>query len=403
MEHRTIMLQEVRKMRFQDTYGGYKSGDLTSEEAAYMLCCSERTFRRMRVRYEEEGVSGLVDRRIGHIPPNKIAADEVQRMLTLYQEKYWDFNIQHFYEQLKKKHDFTNSYNFVRLSLRDHGCIIPRQRKSKHRLKRPRKSLPGMMLHQDGSKHEWLIGLGHYLDLIITMDDATSEIYSAFLVEEEGTNSTFKGIKEVIEGHGLFSSFYTDRGSHYALTPSAGGKVDKSKPTQVMRALGQLGIQHIHAYSPEARGRSERMFGSWQKRLPQELRAENITTISAANKYIKEIFIPEYNESFSIAAEGNGSAFIPFVGGNLDDVLCIHEERVVNNDNSVSYHKIILQIPADDCRHHYVKCKVRVHEYSNGDLAIFHGPRKIGSYDNKGNILKTKEKKNVMNELKIAA
>lgn len=385
------MLQEVMKMRFENIYQRHKKRELTIDEAADLLGCSEKTFRRKKVRYEAIGFEGLLDKRLGNKPPNKVSADKVVDIITLYKEKYYDFTAKHFHEQLVKKHKFKHSYNFVRLNLQEQGLTKKKNRGGLHRIKRARKSMAGMMLHQDGSTHQWLKDLVH--DLVITMDDATSEVYSAFLIDEEGTNSSFMGIAEVIQKHGLFSSLYTDRGSHYGHTPVAGGKVDKSNPTQVARACKQLGIQMIYAYSPEARGRSERMFGSWQKRLPQELRVNGITDVASANKYIKEVFIPEYNAQFAVKAELEESAFIPYVGRDLLDILCIQEERVVSKDNTISYKNIILQIPADNYRYHYVKCKITVNEYYDGRLAIFHGPRKLASYDAKGKMISYEMKK----------
>jgi hypothetical protein len=216
-----------------------------------------------------------------------------------------------------------------------------------------------MMLHQDGSRHEWVAG--QYWDLIVTMDDADSTIYSAFFVAEEGTMSSFQGIRAVVERHGLFGSLYADRGSHYWTTTEA-GKVDKDNP--VHRALRQLGIELIPAYSPEARGRSERMFGTLQGRLPQELRLAGVTDMEAANRFLAETFLPEHNRRFRDAR----SAFVAWTGRDLADILSVQEERVVGNDNTVRYERRVLQIPADRHRHHYVKCKVRVHEYPDGRL-----------------------------------
>jgi hypothetical protein len=219
------------------------------------------------------------------------------------------------------------------------------------------------------------------------MDDATSEIYSAFFVDEEGTMSTFRALNEVIVRHGLFCSLYVDRGSHYWHTPQAGGKVDKSNPTQVGRALNQLGIELIAAYSPEARGRSERMFGTLQNRLPQELRLKGITDIEQANRFLREEYLLEHNKRFALPAEEKNSAFVPWVGDGLGDVLTIQEERTVGNDNTVMYKKLRLQIPSDKHRYHYVKARVRVHEYPDGKLAVFHGPRKLALYDTGGTLL----------------
>ena len=206
-----------------------------------------------------------------------------------------------------------------------------------------------------------------------------SDIYSAFFVAEEGTMSSFQGVSEAIRAKGLFCSLYADRASHYWNTPEAGGKVDKDTPTQVGRALAQLGIELIPAYSPEARGRSERMFGTLQKRLPQELRLAGITDMVEANRFLKEVFLPQHNARFATPAEDRGTAFVPFTGA-LDDILCIHEERTVSNDNTVRYKRLALQIPAGRHRRHYVKARVRVHEYPDGTMAVFHGPRCLARY-----------------------
>jgi hypothetical protein len=242
-----------------------------------------------------------------------------------------------------------------------------------------------MMLHQDGSQFAWLEGQPD-LDLIVTLDDATSEVYSGFLVEEEGTASTFRALLEVFTTHGLPSSLYTDRGSHYFLTPNAGEAVDKGRLTQVGRALSQLGIEHIPAYSPEARGRSERAFGTLQGRLPKELRLFGITDIAAANRYIREIYLPMHNKLFARPAQlPQESAFVKVRDPNaLADVLCVQQHRVVARDNTVSYESRCLQLPQSPARPHYVKANVRVHEYPDGTLAVFHGPRRLACYTAEG-------------------
>ena len=263
---RTEQLQGLRLMKFEDVYGRSYRGELSQAEAAEVLGMSERTFRRYRERFEADGAEGLYDRRLGRVSVRRGGVDEVMALLDLFDTRYWDFTAQHFWEKLTSEHGMTRSYNWVRLTLRAHGRIQPAARRGVHRRKRPRRPMAGMMLRQDGPSHEW-VG-GQWWDLIVTLDDATSEVYSGFFVPEEGTMSTFRALGEVIGGRGLFCSFYTDRGSHYWHTPKAGGKVDKDNPTQVGRALAQLGIEPIAAYSPEARGRSERMFGTLQQRLP---------------------------------------------------------------------------------------------------------------------------------------
>ena len=252
---RTEQVQGLRLMKFEEVYGRTHRGGLSQAEAAEVLGVSERTFRRWRDRYEAEGADGLYDRRLGRLSARRAPVDEVARVLELFDTRYWDFTAKHFHEKLVADHGFKRSYNWLRLSLQAHGRRRAAPRRGAHRRKRPRRALPGMMLHQDGSSHEWVPG--RWWDLIVTMDDATSDIYSAFFVAEEGTMSSFQGVSEAIRAKGLFCSLYADRASHYWNTPEAGGKVDKDTPTQVGRALAQLGIELIPAYSPEARGRSE--------------------------------------------------------------------------------------------------------------------------------------------------
>ena len=387
---RTERLQGLRLMKFEDVYGRAYRGELSQVEAAEILGMSERSFRRYRDRFEAEGSEGLYDRRLGRASLRRAGVDEVMAMLTLFDTRYWDFTAKHFWEKLVSEHDFKRSYNWVRLSLQAHGRTHSAPRRGAHRRKRPRRPLAGMMLHQDGSTHHW--AGDQSWDLIVTMDDATSDIYSAFFVAEEGTMSTFRGLGEVIAAKGLFCSLYADRGSHYWHTPEAGGKVDRDNPTQVGRALAQLGIELIPAYSPEARGRSERMFGTLQKRLPQELRLAGITTMAAANRFLEEVYLPAHNARFARPAEAVGAAFVSFTG-NLEDILCVQEERVVGNDNTVRYHGRTLQIPADRHRHHYVKARVRVHEYPDRALAVFHGPRCLARYREDGTPIESSERR----------
>ena len=383
---RTEVLQGIRQMKFEEVYQRTSKRSLSQGEAASILGVSERTFRRWRDRYEAEGAEGLCDRRLGKVSGRRVAVDTVMEVLALFDTRYWDFTAKHFHERLVADHGFTRSYNWLRLALQCHGRPRKAPRRGAHRRKRSRRARPGMMLHQDGSSHEWVAG--QWWDLIVTMDDATSEILSAFFVAEEGTMSTFLALGEVIAARGLFCSLYADRGSHYWHTPEAGGKVDKDNPTQVGRALNQLGIELIPAYSPEARGRSERMFGTLQKRLPQELRLAGITTMAAANRFLSGDYVARHNARFAVPPEAEGAAFVPFVGlspGALDDTLSVQEDRVVGNDNTVRYRGRVLQIPEDRHRHHYVKARVRVHEYPDGRLAIFHGPRRLAVYDANAN------------------
>ena len=368
-------------MKFEEIYERASKRELSQSEAAEILGMSERTFRRWRDRFDADGAEGLYDRRLGKVSGRRVPVDTMMEVLELFDTRYFDFTAKHFFDKLVSEHGFTRSYNWVRLTLQGHGRKTKAPRRGAHRRRRPRRALPGMMLHQDGSSHQWVPG--QWWDLIVTMDDATSDIHSAFFIEEEGTMSTFRGLSEVILVNGLFCALYADRGSHYWHTSEAGGKVDRDNPTQVGRALAQLGIELIAAYSPEARGRSERMFGTLQKRLPQELRLAGISTMEEANRFLRDTFLPEHNQRFAIAPEEPGSAFVPFAG-NLDDILCIQEERTVGNDNTVRYKGLVLQIPEDRHRHHYVKARVRVHQYPDGHLAVFHGPRCLAVYNADG-------------------
>jgi len=374
-------------MRFEELYERRQQRILTMAEAGEMLGVTERTFRRWSGRYDAEGADGLQDRRIGRASARAVPVDEALRMLTLYETRYTGWTVKHFHERWQTEHGGTRSYSWTKKTLQAAGQVVRAPRRGAHRKKRPRKPLPGMMLHQDGSTHEWIPGC--QWDLIVTLDDATSTIYSAFFVEEEGTRSSLRGLQEVIETQGLFSSLYTDRGSHYWHTDEAGGKVDKIRLTQVHRALQQLGITLIPAYSPEARGRSERAFRTLQDRLPKELALAGIIEMAAANRYLATQFLPAHNQRFAVSASEVGTAFIPWVGPHLTEMLCVQEERVVAKDNTVRYQGLHLQIPQDPHRFHYVKVTVRVHEYPDGTLAVFHGPRCLARYHADGRLIET--------------
>jgi hypothetical protein len=381
---RTTMLWEVFVRRFEEAFEQYRRRRLSGEEAGELLGLSGRHFRRLCVRYEEDGVEGLRDRRIGKVSPHRAPERELERMHALYRERYSDFTAKHFHEHLVKRHGYKLGYTVTRLSLQAAGLVAKAKRRGAHRKKRIRRPMPGMLLFQDGSTHRWIAALGRDLDLVVTLEDATGEIYSAILVEQEGTQSSFLGLAETIAEHGLFGAFYTDRGSHYFFTPKGGGKVDKTQLTQVGRALSQLGITHIASYSPQGRGRMERVFGTLQKRLPQELRLARIKTVAGANRYLKERFVPDYNARFAVPAAEPGSAFVPYVGRPIEDVLCIQEDRVVGADNCVTWNRRSLQIPPQRHRRHYVKATVRVHQYPDGSLAIFDGPRCLARFDPQG-------------------
>jgi transposase len=373
-------------MRFEGLLERHERGELSQIEAAEMLGIGERTFRRWRDRLRDEGPQGLRDRRIGKPSSRRAAVEEIARMLGLYEERYTEFTVKHFHEQLVKRHDYKLGYTVTRLSLQSAGLVRPAVRRSAHRKRRARRPLIGMMLHQDASRFAWLPGDDRQYDLVVTLDDATSAIYSAFLVAEEGTQSSFRGLAEAIARHGLFCELYTDRGSHYFHTPKAGEAVSKTVRTQVGRALAQLGIRHIAAYSPEARGRSERAFRTLQDRLPKELKLAGIATLEAANQWIADSYLPAHNAAFAVAPEQTGSAFVADRTGQAGEILCHQEERRVGNDNTVQWRTLSLQIPPSPLRAHFVRATVRVHEYPDGRLAIFHGPHRLADYDPEGNL-----------------
>lgn len=371
---RTEQRQGLRMLKLRDVLSRWEAGSLSQLEGAEVLGLSERTFRRWTVRFETEGEDGLLDRRLGRrsgraVP--EVAAAEVEQ---LYRERYAGFTAKHFHEHLVRDHGFRWGYTWTRTYLQERGLLSRAPRRGAHRRKRPRRPLVGMMLHQDASRHAWLADRPP-LDLVVTLDDATSAISSAVLVEEEGTASSFLGLAETIAAQGLPCSLYTDRGSHYFVTTKAGEPVDKGRLTQVGRALQQLGIEHIPAYSPEARGRSERAFRTLQDRLPKELALQGITEIEAANRHLRETYIPQHNARFATTPAEAGSAFVPVAEAQWRDILCIQEERVVAPDNTVSWTGRRLQIPPHPARAHFVRATVRVHAYHDGETAIFHGPR----------------------------
>jgi transposase len=399
--HRTKAHQGVRMIKYLSVLSRYEAAELNQLEAAELLGVSDRTFRRWSQRFEEDGEAGLLDRRLGKASGKRVPVDREAEVEALYRTRYAGFTAKHFHDHLVRDHQFAWGYTWTKTFLHSKGLLERARRRGAHRRKRPRRPLPGMMLHQDGSRHEWLCGQPA-LDLIVTLDDATGAIYSAFLTDEEGTDSSFRALSQVFGEHGLPLSLYTDRGSHYFHTPEAGGKVDRANLTQVGRALRHLGVEHIAAYSPQARGRSERPFHTLQDRLVKELALAGITTSAAADAFIRDVFIPDYNRRFAREAELEGTAFVAIPGVNLDEILCVQEERRVGNDNCVSYNRLKLQIPESPLRPHFVKANVKVRQYHDGTHAIFHGPRCLGRYDKKGAIAPDRKKGAIEEERRAA-
>jgi len=383
MKQTTELLQGIKKMRFKEIYSDWGRGKIDQIEAARILGVSDRTFRRYLVRYEQEGLEGLIDHRIESISHLRAPVDEVMSLIDHYRGHYLGWNVRHYFSVYKKTG--KRSYTWVKNELQAAKLVEKQPSKGKHRKRRERSAMEGMMIHQDGSTHEWVVGV--HWDLIVTMDDATNEHYSMFFVEEEGTVSSMQGVEEVIEKKGLFCSFYSDRGTHYWTTPDAGGKVDKVNLTQFGRAMKRLGIEMIAAYSPEARGRSERMFRTHQDRLVKELALTNINDMDSANRYLREVYLPEFNVEFNVKSPAEGSAFVPYLGVDLKDILCEEFERTVGKDNCISFETLILQIPQNMYRMNYVKTKVKVCRHLDGTLSVFHGPRKLASYDDTGKLI----------------
>ncbi len=366
-------------MRFEEILLRHERGELSQLEAAEILGMGERTFRRWRDRLRDEGAAGLLDGRIGKPSPHRADESELDRARALYKEMYGDFTVKHFHEKLVRHHGYKLGYTVTRLALHRSGHTRPAPRRGAHRRKRPRRPMAGMLVHQDASRHAWLAGQAP-LDLVVTMDDASSEIISAFLVAEEGTASSFRGLAETIQAKGLFCQLYTDRASHYFHTPEAGGKVSKTRLSQVGRALFELGIEHIAAYSPEARGRSERAFRTLQDRLVKEFALAGVTSVELANRFIAEVYLPEHNARFAVPPEDPASAYVACRPEQWRDVLCRRESRQVANDNTIAWRGRRLQIAPSRLRPHFAKLKVRLHEYPDGAVAIFWGPHRIAEF-----------------------
>src|SRR5271157_874718 len=372
-----------RAMKVQDVMLQAMAKKITWWQAAEILGISDRHMRRWRERYVEQGYNGLFDRRRGQPSRRRVPLATVEQVLGLYRDRYFDLNVQHFHEKLRAEHQIELSYTWVKQALQGAGLVARGRKRGVHRKRRERRPLPGMLLHIDGSRHQWFQDERWY-DLIVILDDATSQIYYAQLVEEESTATVMAGLREVVERQGLFCALYSDRGSHFWLTPKAGGKVDPHRLTQVGRALRDLGVQMIPAYSPQARGRSERNFGTWQGRLPQELRLHGIRTVEAANAFLREHYIGEFNRRFQVEAAQPGSAFVPYRGKDLQRIFSLQFERTVNRDNTVSFQNLTLQIEPVRWRGTLAGCAVSARQHLDGTLSLSYGPHCLGRYDERG-------------------
>ena len=373
-------------MKLQDVLLKAMAKRMSWADAAEIIGVTTRTMRRWKERLEEHGYSGLMDRRKGKPSRLRVPLATAEKVLRLYQTTYHDLNVRHFHEKLSEEHNLQLSYSWVQQALQGAGLVARGRRRGKHRRRRERRPLAGMLLHIDGSKHQWF-GDRRWHDLIVILDDATSVIYYAQLVEEESTRTVMVGLREVIEKQGLFCALYSDRGSHFFVTPKAGEKVDKQRLTQVGRAMKELGVQMIPAYSPQARGRSERSFGTWQGRLPQELRLAGITTVEGANAFLRERYIAEFNAKFTVAAVEKGTAFRRTSRTDLNWIFTVQTERIVAKDNTIAIADRSWQIDKSRFRSTLAGCTVTLHEHMDGTVSIRYGPHVVGRFDAAGSSL----------------
>jgi transposase len=369
-----------RAMKLQDVMLRAMAKRISWYQAAEILGISGRQMLRWQTRFKHEGYEGLFDRRRGTPSPKRVPLETVETVLRLYQEQYFDFNVRHFHEKLGSEHGIKLSYTWVKAALQGAGLVKARKHRGKHRKRRPRRPLPGMLLHIDGSQHRWFCD-DRWYDLVVIMDDATSEVYYAQLVTEESTATVMAGLRTVIEQQGVFCALYSDRASHFFLTPKAGEPVDHHRLTQVGRALRELGIQMIPAYSPQARGRSERGFSTWQGRLPPELRAQQIKTLEQANRFLREQYVQQFNQRFSKPASQRGTAFVPLRRKDLDLVFSLQHERVVARDNTVSFANKVWQLERSKLRATLAGCRVTIHEHLDQTISITFGPHLVGRYN----------------------
>jgi transposase len=376
-----------RAMKVQEVILRAVAKKITWIQAAEILGVSPRHMRRWKEKYERFGFHALFDGRRGKTSPRRVPSAVLDEVLRLYREQYFDCNVRHFHEKLTHEHGFSVSYTWTKGVLQGAGLVKRQPRRGGHRKRRARRPLTGMLLHIDASQHQWFVD-ERWHDLIVILDDATSAIYYAQLVEQESTRSVLRALRQVVEEQGLFCSLYSDRASHFWLTPKAGESVDRQALTQVGRAMRELNIQMIPAYSPQARGRSERSFRTWQGRLPQELRLAGISTPEGANRFLRERYVAEFNGRFSVAALGEGTAFVPCVRSDLDRVFCLQHERVVARDNTVSFARLTLQIERQQWRGTLAGCRVMVYEHLDGTLSLGFGAHEVGRYSSDGTPLR---------------
>jgi transposase len=387
----------VKAMKIQEVILKAASGEILWIDAADIIGVSYRTMKRWKSNYEEFGYDGIFDRRMKSPSPKSAPLSEIQTILRLYRTHYQGFNATHFHEKLKEHHDIHRGYTFVKKLLQTAGLLDKTRKRDKHRIRRPRKPLVGMMLHLDGSSHEWIPDLpGVFYDLLVLLDDATNRIYEMVLVDEEDTLQCMTLLRDCVAKHGIFCSLYSDRATHFFYTPKAGEKVQEGHLTQIGRALNELGIRMIPAYSPQARGRGERMNETLQGRLPNEFRLHGIKTKEQANRFLKDHYIAELNKRFAKTPEQSGSAFVPVAPHvDINLIFSIKSERTVNQDNTVSFQNQILQISPSQLRVSFAKCRVTVHQHLDLSVSITYGPHLLGYYA-PNNITKSSSKQRTL-------
>jgi len=368
-------------------------GAITWQQAADICGMTPRHLRRVRERYQVLGKEGLRDRRAGRRQPLRIPEAVLDELCRLKREVYPDFSIRHFHQFATEEHGLELSYTMTRNVLQLRGLVDKAPGRGKYRRKRERRPMRGMLVHLDASTHTWLAGQPQW-DLVVAMDDADGRILYARFVPQEGTRSTLEALGHVLLRYGRFCELYTDRGSHFCTTSQAGAAPDEVQSGQVPRVLRTLGIQHIRARSPEARGRGERCFGTLQGRLPQELRLAGIRDYAAANSYLERRFVPDFNRRFTVEPAQPESAFVPMGGLEpLELVLSLQHERRVQKDNTVVFERMQLQLPAGRKRVHFVRCPVVVHEFLDGTLGVSYQGRLLARFTSDGELLRARQRK----------
>ena len=374
--------REARAMTRREVITKAITKQLSWVQASEILGISVRHMRRLRRKVEGWGMPAVMDQRGGRPRRKRIKAGTIELLCRLKRDVYADFSLRHFYEHVTEKHGVKVSYNWLRLMLQEAGVVEKEPARGRYRRRRERRPMVGMLMHLDASTHEWIAGLPMQ-DLVVALDDADGRVLYARFFPQEGTASTFAALESVVGNYGRFCELYTDRGSHFCSSERPGEVADEQHG-QVSQALRALGIHQILARSPQARGRSERAFGTIQGRLPQELRHHGITDYDAANRYLEQHFIADFNRRFTVKPAQPESAFVKLAGVELELVLSSKHQRIVRNDNTITFKNLILQLPATRQRIHFVRCPVTVHQFANGTLGISYQGRLLARYDAAG-------------------